>query len=462
MPEPRSISRRVLMYSHDTFGLGHLTRTLRIAEAIQARYSNVSILILSGLPVAPYLPLPPRTDLVKLPSVLKSGPEQYQSRDLDVDFKQIRAIRRSVIKSTAETFRPHVFLVDNVPLGMKGEILPTLELLRGKAKCVLNLRDILDEPDAIRERWSDDGVHAALDRFYDAIHVFGDERIFDAIEAYGLPVEKTQMLGYVTPNDRVPSSALPFVNGTARPRKVLVTAGGGGDGLPLLESAIYGLAEVHERGEYEIDIEVVTGPLMEDEARKTLLVAAAQAGATVLEFVPDMPGRMRSSDLVIAMAGYNTCSEILSCGAAALLHPRTHPRLEQKVRADAFESLGLARALPGGEPSPSAIADAVDAIFRDGHRLDESALPMLSGQRRSAEALSAWLEPTSESDPAPAGGGRMRIEDGGTDVSGGLLAQAFSVPTGRVDGKVSRASRRRIGLRSTWVPPWPGAIAASV
>lgn len=448
-------SRRVLMYSHDTFGLGHLTRTIRIARAIQDRHENVSILLLSGLPVAPYLPLPPRTDLVKLPSVLKSGPEQYRSRDLDVDFKQIRDMRRSVIRSTAETFRPHVFCVDNVPLGMKGEVLPTLELLRGKAKCVLNLRDVLDSPEIIRERWNEEGIPAVLDRFYDAIHVFGDEVVFDAIHAYALPVEKTRLLGYVTPNDRVPVEALPKMNGVPRPRTVLVTAGGGGDGLPLLDAALDGLARVRRATEFDVEIEVVTGPLMEDEDRRGLLRSAERAGATVLEFVPDLPTRMQRADLVIGMAGYNTCAEILACGAAALLHPRTQPRLEQKIRADAFARLGLGRVLGDVVPTPDAIAAATTAIFRDGYRLDESALPRLSGQHRSAEALASWLGSVSREDGGPEGGGRSRPRSAHQEGASGFLAAPF-------ESVSSAAAWRPVGFRCAWVPPWPGAVAAAL
>lgn len=445
--------RRVLMYSHDTFGLGHLTRTIRIARAIQDRYDHVSILVLSGLPVAPYLPLPPRTDLVKLPSVLKSGPEQYRSRDLDVDFRQIRAMRRSVIRSTAETFRPHVFCVDNVPMGMKGEILPTLELLRGKAKCVLNLRDILDTPEVIRARWQEEGVPAVLDRFYDAVHVFGDDLVFDAVGAYGLPEETTQLLGYVTPQDRVPAASLPKSNGAPRPRTVLVTAGGGGDGLPLLDAALEGLARVRGTMESGLQIEVVTGPLMEDEDRRGLLRAAERAGATVLEFVPDLPARMQRADLVIGMAGYNTCAEILACGAAALLHPRTQPRLEQKIRADAFARLGLGRVLPDGVPSADSVAEAATAIFREGYRLDETSLPRLSGQHRSAAALAPWLGFATREDGGPDSGGRAGRR--GSRAQGGYLA-APSEPVS------NGAAWRPVGFRCAWVPPWPGAVAAAI
>lgn len=39
---------RILIYSHDTFGLGHLRRCRAIAHALVERYKQLSVLILSG------------------------------------------------------------------------------------------------------------------------------------------------------------------------------------------------------------------------------------------------------------------------------------------------------------------------------------------------------------------------------------------------------------------------------
>lgn len=42
---------RVLIYSHDTFGLGHLRRSRAIANALVAERPGVSVVIISGSPV---------------------------------------------------------------------------------------------------------------------------------------------------------------------------------------------------------------------------------------------------------------------------------------------------------------------------------------------------------------------------------------------------------------------------
>ena len=44
----RNTTFNILMYCHDTYGLGHIRRTMAIAEHL--RNSNVNILILTGSP----------------------------------------------------------------------------------------------------------------------------------------------------------------------------------------------------------------------------------------------------------------------------------------------------------------------------------------------------------------------------------------------------------------------------
>jgi len=43
--------KRILVYSHDTFGLGNIKRMLEISKHLVAAYTNVSVLIISGSPI---------------------------------------------------------------------------------------------------------------------------------------------------------------------------------------------------------------------------------------------------------------------------------------------------------------------------------------------------------------------------------------------------------------------------
>jgi predicted glycosyltransferase len=57
------------------------------------------------------------------------------------------------------------------------------------------------------------------------------------------------------------------------------------------------------------------------------------------------------------MAGYNTTFEILSFGKPALLVPRTEPRLEQWLRAERLQRLGLLDVLHPDRLNPGAISE---------------------------------------------------------------------------------------------------------
>jgi predicted glycosyltransferase len=53
---------RILFYSHDTFGLGHIRRSRTLANAITTGDENTTALILTGSPVAGRFTFPERVD----------------------------------------------------------------------------------------------------------------------------------------------------------------------------------------------------------------------------------------------------------------------------------------------------------------------------------------------------------------------------------------------------------------
>lgn len=394
---------RILMYSHDTYGLGHITRTLRVARALRDASEHASILILTGSPVAPYMPLPPGADFVKLPSVVKTGPDLYRSRDLEISFRQIKRMRRDLIRGTCETFRPHLFLVDNVPLGMKGEILPSLRYLRKESpatRIILDMRDILDDPQVIEAAWKRDGVRPVLEEFYDRIIILGDPSFYDAQKAYGLPPGKTVHVGYAAPEPR--SRRLDGASSDRRARsrtRILVTAGGGGDGVEFLKRVLSRLRSTEgfasEGGASPPHVEIITGPLMDPADRQEICETAGAIHAETHEFVPDMPRRMARADLVIAMAGYNTCCEILSHARAGLLVPRVAPRVEQLLRAQVLREHGLAEVVEPQQMTDGGIGEAIRRALSVKSMIRPDALPRMDGLARLArEVHSLRLTPS--------------------------------------------------------------------
>src|SRR4051794_15993985 len=171
---------RILIYSHDSFGLGHLRRCRAIAHAIVDRFKGVSVLILSGSPIIGSFDFLPRVDFVRIPGVIKLHNGEYQSLGLHIELDQTMAMRSAIIRQTAESFRPDLFIVDKEPLGLRGEALPTLKLLKAKGTTlVLGLRDIMDDPLSLVGEWKRKKVMPALEHLYDDIWVYGLEGFAD-------------------------------------------------------------------------------------------------------------------------------------------------------------------------------------------------------------------------------------------------------------------------------------------
>ena len=350
MPLP-GMSPRVLVYSHDTFGLGHLRRNLAIAAHLLRRSQPFSASLLTGSPVASSWPMPAGLEVKALPPVVKTGAEEYASRDSFFSFAKVKARREAVILEWVMRYRPDVFLVDHAPAGMKGELRKALAFIREEmpaTQTVLGLRDIIDSPEAVRSLWREQNIYQLLETAYDQILVYGCRHLFDSVRAYDFPaavVAKTRYCGYIAHNDsNVQAANRLYVAPPALGRPViLVTAGGGGDGYALLSAYLRALDCIPHDVAQSI---IVSGPLMAIEERRTLELAAVQRpDVRMIFFTTQLAELIRSADLVVAMAGYNTTVEILVAQKPAILVPRGAPRMEQRMRAKLMSNLGLAWAI---------------------------------------------------------------------------------------------------------------------
>ena len=138
MPQRRD-HKRVLIYSHDSFGLGHLRRCRAIAHSLVEADPTVSVLILSGSPIIRSFDFRSRVDFVRIPGVIKLRNGEYVSLSLRIDIEETLAMRSSIIHHTADIFDPDLLIVDKEPLGLRGEVRPTLDLLRARDNTARNL-----------------------------------------------------------------------------------------------------------------------------------------------------------------------------------------------------------------------------------------------------------------------------------------------------------------------------------
>src|SRR6516162_7427021 len=224
---------RILIYSHDTFGLGHLRRCRSIAHALVQQDKELSVLIMSGSPIIGSFDFRARVDFVRVPGVIKLRNGDYTSLNLHIDIEQTLQIRSSIIRHTADIFDPDLFIVDKEPLGLRGEVQETLLMLKDRGvPLILGLRDVMDDPDLLAPEWERKNVLPALRDMYDEIWVYGLPQICDPLEGVSLPISVRQKMVYTGYLHReVPTHGAPprLPEVTNRPY-LLVTTGGGGDG----------------------------------------------------------------------------------------------------------------------------------------------------------------------------------------------------------------------------------------
>jgi len=395
----RSGGPRVLIYSHDTFGLGHLRRSRAIANAIVGERSDASVVIISGSPVIGNFEFGSGVDYIRIPGVTKLPDGDYRSLNLNVELDEAVGLREALILQTAKSFRPDVFIVDKEPTGFRGEVLPALDYLRNTGcRLVLGIRDVLDEPALLVPEWERKGAKDALIRYYDEIWVYGLKDVYQPLLSLGLPPEVSERITYTgyLRREVPPTPTLTKYPKITKQPFVLVTTGGGGDGDDLIDWVI---------SAYEADptLEqpalIVFGPFIDRDRRRAFVERIAQQPKLdAISFDTKIERLMRKADAIVAMGGYNTFCEALSFDKRTLIVPRTKPRLEQYIRAVRAERLGLVRMLSDYDQprTPERMAEALRRLASQ-HRPSQVTIPgLLDGLDRVQERLKA-LRPSETS-----------------------------------------------------------------
>lgn len=361
--------KRILIYSHDTFGLGNIRRMLTIGRGLLDAFADLSILLITGSPVVQRLQLPEGMDYIKLPCLTRTAREEYGARYLGLSAEELVRMRAEIILAAAKHFAPEVLLVDKKPLGVKGELGPTLRFLQAErpaTRMVLILRDVLDEPRVIIDNWKRNGHDEALRRSYDEVLVLGQQEIFDPVTEYELSQEvaaRVRFCGYLrrTVDEahlRQVRESLVMDGAGGQRRLLLVTPGGGEDGDGVIEKTLGALELMGRNGLRTI---IVSGPEMAEGRREVLRQRAAALPATLfLDFSNDLLGLMGAADLVISMGGYNTICEILSLRKKAIVIPRVRPTEEQWLRAERMGPLGLFTVIHPDRLTPERLATEIE------------------------------------------------------------------------------------------------------
>jgi predicted glycosyltransferase len=356
----RTGASRVVLYSHDTLGFGHLRRNLLIAGALRRLDPAPDVLMIAGMREAGAFDLPPGVDCLTLPAYAKQADGSYGPRDLGDALAPLALLRASAIEAAVASFDPDLMIVDNVPRGAEGELDAALRRLSrtGRTRIVLGLRDVIDEPAAVRRQWLRQRNFEAIRDHFDEVWIYGDPDFHDPVAAYDLGAEvraRARFTGYLDQRARLEGGVAETVLDTLvrdDPRPfVLCTVGGGRDGAALAEAFARTRLPRGHRGI------LITGLQMPEAARAGLVRhAASRSDLAVVEFVPEPVALVRDAAAVIAMGGYNSVAEVLSFGKRALVVPRIRPRAEQRIRAERLAERGLLDMLHPDHLSPEALA----------------------------------------------------------------------------------------------------------
>ena len=379
---------RLLFYSHDGLGLGHVRRNLAIASAVTQLDAKASVLLVSSTDHIDSLVVPPRVDILKLPGLRKVDRSSYASRRLAMSPGDTWSLRSSLIAAATRSFAPGVLLADKHPIGAHGELREALAVHRAAGgRTALGLRDILDDPATVRREWADGRVLEAVARHHERVLVYGRREVLDVAAAYALPPAVARLVrycGYVvsTPSDE---ERRPLAVSDGRP-VVLATAGGGEDGYRVLSAfaAASAGAPWHPV--------VVSGSDASPADRAALQREVLAVGGTYHRFLRDLPAYLPQVGALVCMGGYNSLGEALAAGTPTVVVPRVEPRTEQLIRARAFAALGLVRTVSPGPALAEQLRPQVAAALRDSRERITAQVHRhldLDGARRAAALLLA-------------------------------------------------------------------------
>jgi predicted glycosyltransferase len=384
-----------------------MQRTGSIAWEIYRLRSEASILTFSDSLLGQFFPISPHHDYIKLPSIAKQGPGNWSATHLRMSFPDILQLRQELIRNVLLNYAPDVFLVDHMPHGAMGELLPALEALDQAGiptQNVLGLRDILDSPEVTTNRWQVEGAYEVIERYYARILVFGMQDVYDVGEKYQLPesaAKKVFYCGYVANLDHERNAysirARYLAGKSPDTRLIAVMAGGGADAYSMMSTLIEALPKVLQ--DQPCSVAVITGPFMPVELIADLERRAGQLPIHMLEAVNDSLSYISAADLVIAMAGYNTSVEILRMKTPAILIPRAGPSAEQRTRARLFSEKHWVDMIDPDELTPENLAQSISSHLMHPNGNKPGTLPNLSGAAVAAKHTLALL--ASKKDRVP-------------------------------------------------------------
>ena len=348
----------ILFYCQHSLGMGHLVRSLALASRLAERFR---VMLLNGGRLPAGITVPANIQLVNLPPLGMDEANQLVSHDKRISVARALDLRKKMIRVTFDNLHPAAVLIELFPFGRKkfaDEILPLLQAARARetrSLVVCSLRDILVSRKQNQQK-HDDRAAAWANEYFDVVLVHSDpsfarfEESFHSTVPLQVPIKYT---GFV-----VPLSG-PTATQAIKRKRIVVSAGGGIAGEPLLRTAI----EAHNYLQEDPDVEmkVIAGPFLSNESWRALRsLARGRSQLRLVRQVSDLSGELSGAALSISQAGYNTCLDVLRAKVPAILVPfAKEDEDEQRRRALRLQDLGAVKVLDQQELTPARLAREV-------------------------------------------------------------------------------------------------------
>ena len=331
--------------------MGHLVRSLALAERLGRKFR---VMLLNGGRLPAGIVVPSNIQFVNLPPLGMDEANQLVSHDKRISVARALDRRKKMIRVTFDNLRPVVVLVELFPFGRKkfaNEILPLLQAAHereSRALVVCSLRDILVSREHDQEH--NDRAAAWANEFFDVVLIHSDpsfarfEESFHSNVPLQVPFKYT---GFV-----VPASA-PAARQESKRKRIVVSAGGGIAGEPLLRTAIEALDYLQE-----VEMKVIAGPFLSDESWRALRsLAQGRNRLRLVRQVSDLCGELCGAAVSISQAGYNTCLDVLRAKVPAILVPfAKEGEDEQRKRALRLQDLGAVKVVEQNDLTPERLA----------------------------------------------------------------------------------------------------------
>ena len=349
------MTARVFFYVQHLLGIGHLRRAATLARAMAA--GGLDVLVVSGgAPVqdldlgdARFHQLPP----VRAADARLKELSHLDGTPLDDIF---RARRTRLLLDLFEAEAPDILLTEQFPFGrtqLRFELMPLLEAAEARVPApwiVSSVRDVL------RRSASPARIDEMVATFeaFDTVLIHADPalvRLDDSFPGWADIQDRALYTGYIADSD--PSKAS---QGGVGKGEVIVSAGGGAVGAPLLLAAIAArpLTSLADR-----KWRILVGPNL-PEADRAAIAAIATDGIVVEPARADFTSLLANAALSISQAGYNTVVETLCHADRAVLVPfGTARETEQADRARVLVERGMVAAVAPEMLSPQTLAAAV-------------------------------------------------------------------------------------------------------